>query len=300
MVDQECSNCGSSNFYRGNSEVYCRDCGCVIEDERIDTSKEYRSFNQSEKQSKERAEGVVTYTRDDKGVGGDVGNGSDLYDVSSSKRKKFYRMKKWDKRSQKTGDRDILRMTNNLVSALDLPDIVAEEAGRLCSKAREDNVVKGRRLELVSASIVYLVSRNNDVPRTLDEISEQVDSDKRVLAKNYRYIAREMDLGIEPLDPKKLLPRFANELDISGEVIADIRRVICRARDEKLIVGRKPASVVSGAIYYVVDLHDLDITQMDVALTCNVTAVTVRKLTQIYDDNLCLNEKEVSVKNVNA
>lgn len=298
-MHKECSGCGSSNISRTDGEVSCRDCGLVLEDERVDTSKEYRVFDDSDKEKK-RAGSQITFTRDDKGVGGQMGNSSDMHQVPGHKRGRYYRMKKWDKRSQKRGDREMLAVMQNIISDLGLPEMVAEESGRLCSKAREQSLVRGRSKEVITASIVYLVARNNDVPRTVEETADSIGVEERKLAKNYRYIAREMDLGIKPVNPKKLLPRFANELGISGEVQAMVREAISEARDQNLTVGRKPASVVSGAMYYVADREDLEITQRNIALACDVTTVTVRKLSQDLRENLDIEKKEVSVKNVNA
>jgi transcription initiation factor TFIIB len=298
----ECDGCGSSNISRNEAEVLCSDCGMVLESERIDTSQEYRVFDETDKEKK-RAGSQVTFTRDDKGIGGQMGGGSDMHNVPGHKRGKYYRMKKWDKRSQKTSDREILKSMNDVISLLDLPDMVAEEAGRICSKARENDLIQGRSNRVISASIVYLVARNNGVPRTVEETADCIGVEEKKLAKNYRYVAREMDLGIKPVDPRKLLPRFANELGISGEVQAEVRSVISRCKERQLTVGRKPASVVSGAMYFVVrDRDDLDITQRDVALACSVTTVTVRKLSQALEDEFGEDEekkkKEVSVKNV--
>ena len=298
-MHKECSECGSSNISRNDREVSCRDCGLVLEDERVDTSQEYRVFDESDKEKK-RAGSQITFTRDDKGVGGQMGNSSDMHQIPGHKRGRYYRMKKWDKRSQKRGDREMLSVMQNIISDLGLPEMVAEESGRLCSKAREQSLVRGRSKEVITASIVYLVARNNDVPRTVEETADSIGVEERKLAKNYRYVAREMDLGIKPVNPKKFLPRFANELGISGEVQAMVREAISEARDENLTVGRKPASVVSGAMYYVSDREDLEITQRNIAMACNVTTVTVRKLSKDLRENLDIEKKEVSVKNVQA
>lgn len=298
-MHEKCVSCGSSNISMNDREIYCGGCGTVLEDERVDTSKEYRVFDESDKERR-RASSKITYTRDDKGVGGQMGNSSDMRKVPGHRRGKYYRMKKWDKRSQKRGDREMLKAMKNIISSLGLPEMVAEEAGRLCSKAREQSLVRGRRKEVITASIVYLVARDNDVPRTVEETAETVGVEQKKLAKNYRYVAREMDLDINPVNPKKLLPRFANKLDIDGRVQAKVREAISEGRDKNLTVGRKPASVVAGAIYYVADRDGLDITQRDIALACSITTVTVRKLSQDFRENLDIEKKEVSVKNVKA
>jgi len=296
MID-DCPECGSSNVTRKRGESFCSDCGTVLESERVDTSKEYRVFDEQDKKKK-RSGGNITYTRDDKGMGTEIGNNSDMYNVPGSKRGKYYRMKKWDKRSQSSGAREMFSMVQNMTSALDLPESIAEESGRMILKVREADIVRGRSKRVISASIVYLVARNSDVPRTVNEFSNKVDIPKDKLCKNYRYMAREMDLDIKPIDPVKLVPRFARRLDLDGTVEAKVRDVIESARGDNLTMGRKPASVVSGAIYYVSYRDDLEITQKSVSDACDVTNVTVRTIYKMFDEELGESQKEVSVKNV--
>jgi transcription initiation factor TFIIB len=298
-MPRECPECSSSKVSKRRGELYCRNCGLVLEDQEIDTSKEYRVFDESD-QGKERSGENLTYTKDDKGLGTEIGNSSDLYNIPGSKRSKFYRMKKWDKRSQRNGDREILRSLNNIVYALNLPDMVAEEAARLCVKARENGLVRGRKTEVVSAAIVYLVSRNNGVPRTLTETAEVINEEERIVGKNYRYIARKLGLDIRPVKPTKLLPRYASNLGISGEVEGRVRSVIERGREKNFLAGRKPSSVISGAMYYVSCVDELGITQKSISEACGVTEVTVRKLSNLFDENLELERREVSVKNARA
>lgn len=297
----ECPECGSSNISRNNFEECCRDCGIVLEDQKVDRSREYRAFDESEKRKKERAGGQITYQRHDNGIGSKVGDNGDLMKVPGSKKGKYYRMKKWHRRDVNDGDKAMLQILKKIIADLSLPDMVAEEAGRLVSKAREQDHVQGRNKKVITASIVYLVARDAGVPRTVEETAKSIDVKKRVLGKNYRYIAREMDLGIKPINSLKLIPKYSNDLGVSGETQAEIRDVVKKCRDLRITMGRKPDSVVSGAMYYVSDRDDLGITQREIAQACGVTTVTIRQVSQDIDSEIGGEiEKEVSVKNANA
>lgn len=290
----DCPNCGSNKSRRSTSETYCAECGQVIDDESIDSTEEYRVFDESDKDRK-RAGSKITYTRHDKGIGSEMGSSGDLQRVSGDRRGQYYRMRKWDQRSKTANETEIFQFTNNLASELALPEAVAEEAGRLCEKALNENLVKGRNKKAVSASLVYLVARNNEVPRTFSQLNEVVDMDADKLKSTYRYIARELDLGIKPVNPIDLVPSFCSSFKVDGSFRAEVRSVIKQARDDGLVVGRKPASVVGGAMYYVSEKRGLGITQRTLGSECDVTNVTIRDIFNILEDNI--GEVEVSVKN---
>lgn len=292
-MDFECTECGSESVTENRSEVFCSGCGLVVDEQKVDTGKEYRTFTSEERESKERVGSGITYTRDDRGVGSEIGGKGDISRLGGGSSFRFYRMKKWDKRSGRSrSSRKLLDMINRLVSGLNLPNGVAEESCRLGEKARELDLVQGRSMEGVSASLVYLVARNNGVPRTLSEVAGFADMEEDKLGGCYRYIARELDLGLKPLDPVDLLPRYARNLDLSGEEEAQVRSVIEKARSDGLTTGRSPGGIVGGCIYFVGCLNDLEITQREVAQGVGVTTVTVRKVNSVLKKNLSVKKAE--------
>jgi len=113
---------------------------------------------------------------------------------------------------------------------------VHEESARLYDKAIGQETVKGRKIEKIVASLVLLVARDHQrVPRTLREVAEASDIDKRELGKNYRYVARELDLRIIPARPEDFIPRFGSKLDFSGHTQARALNIIEQAREKKIL-----------------------------------------------------------------
>lgn len=278
--DITCPTCDSQSFREKGGEIYCRNCGTVIDENRIDTSKEWRAFNEEEREEKARVGSPLTYTKADKGMGTKIGHSAEMNKVSGRKRTQYYRMRKWDKRLGNSKSRGLQRALSELkrISAdLNLPESVYEESARLTEKAQEKGIIQGRGIDATVGALVYLVARKQEVPRTLEEVAEEVPIKKRKLGKAYRHTARELDMKIKPGRPEDFIPRYASDLDLSGEIQARARRIIENARETDALAGRSPTGIVAASLYIATRLEGEKLTQREIAEKVGVTSVTVRK-----------------------
>lgn len=277
----ECPVCGSSRFERDQSqgELYCKECGAVLDEEQIDFSEEWRAFDSGEKDKKARSGSPVTFTKSDKGFGTKIGSSGELNRLSGEKRGQYYRIRKWDRRTESSEKslKTALTELKKLVSQMNLPESVYEEAARLTEKARDEEIISGRGIEATVAAITFLVSRKQEVPRTLEEVADSSGVKKRKLGKTYRYVARELEMDIKPAKPEDFIPRFAEKLGFTGREQARARSMIIEARKDGVLAGRSPKSVVAAVFYIVAELGDKGMTQKEIAETVGVTEVTVRK-----------------------
>ncbi|MCJ7429240.1 MAG: transcription initiation factor IIB [Candidatus Nanohaloarchaeota archaeon QJJ-5] len=293
----QCPECDSTNFQEDQEkgELVCNNCGLVMDEDRVDESPEWRAFNAEQRDKKSRAGAPVTYTKHDMGVSTEIGKGSgELYNVSGKKRAQYYRMRKWHNRLTKSKDRNLgfaLSELNRLVSHLNLPKSVHEEVARLYEKAVDKGLVRGRSMESVVASLIYVVSRKQGTPRTLDEISDASGIDKREIGRTYRYVARELDLRILPAKPQDHIPRFAGKLQLSGEVQARARKIIQEARDQNLLSGKGPTGIAAASLYIAAVLEGEKRTQREVADIVGVTEVTIRNRYKELVENLGLEDE---------
>ncbi len=280
--ERKCPSCGSEDIGHDSAkgELFCRKCGTVIDEERIDTSREWRAFSSEEKSTKSRAGSPITFTKADKGMSTQIGYSGELSKVSGPRRGKYFRMRKWDRRaasSQSRGLQNALSELERIISDLKLPKSVYEEAARLTEKAREKGIIKGRGIEPTVASLAYLVARKQGIPRTLEEVSDAASVSERKLGKTYRYTARELDMDIKPARPEDFIPRYAGELNLSGSAQAKAKKYIKEARKRKVLAGRSPKAIVAAVLYLAAIVEGEQLTQKRVADTVGVTSVTIRK-----------------------
>ncbi len=290
-----CPGCESTRIRETReAELVCQECGLVLEEDRVKESASRRAFTAEERQKKERTGSPITYTDPSRGMKTRIGSSQELRQVSPGKRGQYYRLKKWNRRLDESRQRRMkhaLQELGKLVNTLNLPGSVLEESSRLYEKALEKDVVQGRNIENIVAALVYIVARNHGVPRTMSEISDEADISERELGKNYRYVARELDLRIVPVNPEDFVSRYAEELGLSGEIQGNARELISEAREKEIVAGKSPDSIVAAALYVAAKLDGRDITQKEVADSVDVTEVTVRKGYQDIVEGLDLHEE---------
>jgi transcription initiation factor TFIIB len=294
----ECPECGATDFIENSAkgEIYCIDCGNVVDEDRIDKGKEWRAFDAGEKDKKARAGGSVTFTKADRGIGTEMGKSYEMNNVSGSKRQQYYRMRKWSRRttdSQERSLKDALEPIERVTSQMKLPESVYEEASRLAEKARDEDIFKGMGTRPTAAALVYIVARQQNVPRSLDEIADVTGIKERKLGDAYRRAARKLDLQMRPSQPEEFLPRYAEKLGLSGHAQADARKMLSKAREVGVQSGKAPKTMVAGAIYLAAKLNDEEFTQKEIADEIGVTEVTIRNSYQDMLEALNLNEDKI-------
>jgi len=131
-------------------------------------------------------------------------------------------------------------------------------------------------MEGVSAAALYAACRQCHVPRTLDEISSIARMSRKDVGRNYRYVARELELKLIPTSPEDYISRFCSELKLSGDVKAKTIEILKEAADKELTSGRGPTGVAAASLYIASVLCGERKTQREVADVAGVTEVTIR------------------------
>jgi len=273
-----CPDCGSTVSTQGADETVCDGCGRVLDAERVDNNPAHASAA-PDREGDARAGTPLTYTRHDMGVSTEIGDSRELSDVPIRKRGQYARMRRWHSRLTGSKDRNLgvaYTELRRLKSHLNLPESVSEEVARLYEKAVDHDLVRGRSIEGVLAALVYAVARKQGTPRTLEEIEEASGIEARDVGRAYRYVARELDLRIPPARPEDYLPRFADELDLSGAVVARARDLVEHARDADLLVGKGRTGIAAAVLYTASVLEGEKRTQQEVADAVGVTVETLR------------------------
>ncbi|MEM2115658.1 MAG: transcription initiation factor IIB [Candidatus Woesearchaeota archaeon] len=292
---KKCPECGSHNLFfdMKKGEVVCRDCGFVIDAQMVDFDKEWRSF-EDEENEKRRAGSPLTYTQYDKGVGTQIGNTSDFARLDPKLKKTFQRISVWHQRVSTAIERNLktaLAELRRISSTLNLPPSVEEEAARIYTLAVQKGLVRGRSMESVVSGAVYAACRRNEVPRTLNEISESIGIDKKEIGRTYRFITRELGINILPSNPADYIDRFASALKLSSKIRVQAIEILEKAKDLELTSGRGPTGIAAAALYVAALMNNEKRTQREVAEVAGVTEVTIRNRYKELIELLKLNNK---------
>ncbi len=279
---KKCPECSSTYFEEDKTrgEMVCAKCGLVLEEAMIDSSPEWRAFDDEQISKRTRAGAPLTFTKHDKGLTTEIGRGrGELFKVIPSKRGQYYRLTKWQKRLVESKDRNLsfaLSELQRLVSFLGLPKSVHEEVAKNYERAVDRGLVRGRSMESVIAALLYTVCREMETPRTLEEIAEASGVERREIGRTYRYIARELRMRILPAMPQAYVPRFASMLGLSDKVQALATRFLEQAKKNEATSGKGPTGVAAAALYIAAVLEGEKRTQREIADAIGVTEVTIR------------------------
>ncbi len=279
-----CPDCGSTNLSDDKSEIVCNECGLVVEHDVVDPGPDWRAFDSEQRDKRDRVGAPMTYTIHDKGLSTMIDwRDRDTHGTSlpSYKRAEMYRLRKAHKRARVSNatERNLafaLQELERMESHLGLPKNVRETAAVVYRKAVEKKLIRGRSIEGVAAASIYAACRQYKVPRTLDEISDASQVDKKEIGRSYRYISRHLKLSVPPASPTDYISRFASDLDLPGELQTKAIEILKTAMDKGLTSGRGPMGVAAAALYIASVLHGERRTQRDIAEVARVTEVTVR------------------------
>jgi len=292
---KRCPECGSINliYDEQRGEIICNDCGLVIEEKMVDTGQElHGQFDKTEK--KGRGGAPLSMQKFDKGLTTNVGEISDIYKLDSGQTKKFLRLKKWQERVSTSIERNLrlaMAELRRVASFLNLPNVVRNEASRIYNFVLQRGLVRGRSMESVIAACIYAACRSYSIPRTLDEISNASDVERKEIGRTYRFIMRKMGIKVKPSSPKDYISRFASILHLSPKTQNQALKILKKADISELTSGRGPAGIAAAALYVSALLNDEKKTQREVADVAGITEVTIRNRYKELIDRLGIEDK---------
>lgn len=184
-------------------------------------------------------------------------------------------IEKWLPDTEDRAQRE-MRLLQVAVSDLELPREVHNKAIALLEDARDAGVVANRSTEAVLGAIVYVAARDENSPRTMEEIAESLGTTKKDIGTTYRALGRKTSVRVYPPEPEDYLPRFAEKLQLSRVVREQARDLIEMARDRELLSGKSPKGMAAAALYLGGRIEGDERSIKEVSDLLDVTTVTVR------------------------
>jgi len=279
-----CPECGSLRIVKDlkRGEIYCQDCGYVIEEFFIDLGPEWRNFPDSKIPHRSRVGPPSCFAFFDKGS--EISSPARDYlgkPPSETWRRKAERLHRLQRvtKIKNTPDRTLLfglHEINRICFALGLPPQIKERCAFLYREAVRKKLLRGRSIETVVAAIIYAACKEAQIPRTFEKIAEYTGCEVNKVKKAFKKIMKNLSLKLHFQDPLDYLPRFCSRLGLNREVQEKARDLIIKAKEYNLIKGSSPKSIAGAAIYLAAKFFGENITQWDVAKAAEVTEMTIR------------------------
>lgn len=252
-----CPDCGSYDLTEIKlGETSCKNCGLVIDSDGIETNP-YLAES-----TKNRADLPYLVSAGTKAVDGKI-------------YKNIWLLNTREKNLQQG-----LAEIRSLTEKLRTPDVVLKEARYLFKQAIMQGLAVGRdKTSLVYAS-VYTASMMHNYPKTALEMTAFTSMTKKKLLRTHKLLRKELNIQTHVIEPVDLLPRFASRLKLNQETITATYELLYLIKEQHLLSGKRPETIIAGAIYTASKQTGETITQRQIANKTGVIEVTIRKLSK--------------------
>lgn len=285
IESNQCPECrGHLAVDEARGDTACTECGLVVEQDRVDTGPEWRTFDTGYRDERTRVGLPRTKLLHDEGLSTSIGwqdRDATGRMLTSRQRARTRRLRTWNERFRTKSARErnlkhALAEIDRMASALGVPKADRETASVIYRRALKDGLVQGRSIEGVATAALYAAVRMGTTPRSLDEVTSVSRVDRGEIARTYRYVLRELNLEIGPTDPAQFIPRLASALDISDETEHRACELLEAAKAKHLHSGKSPVGLAAAAVYAAGLLTNDHVTQADVGEVANISEVTIR------------------------
>jgi len=281
-----CPECGSKNVVSDSkhAELYCADCGMVIAENLVDLGPEWRAYDSEQASKRVRTGPGMSYRIHDKGLS-----------TPTPKLPAGIQRLKWVNMdsSEKTLAFALIEI-DRMACALKLPNDIKEMTSMLYRKAAKRNLIKGRSIEELVSAMLYIVCRQNGIPRTLKEIAEVSRSPLKKIRRAYIFLLRKFGFKIAPADPSHYIPRFCSALGLSEAIRERAIEILKRGEGTGTARGWAPIGTAAAAIYIAAVLSGEYRTEKEIAKVVGTTEITIRNRYKELEKGLDLDVDSLS------
>lgn len=252
----KCPECGNQNIsYESHGELICRDCGLVMEDSGIE-----QPFISEAIQNQAAHPFLVT-------AGSKTQEGR-IFKAS------------WILSTREKNLQSAMNRIEEIASRLSLPEFIMKEAKLIFKKSQYSNMAIGRdNISLIYAS-VFIACKIHGIPKTPLELTAYSDIEEKHLMRAFRLIKAKLNIETQPIDPLDLLPRFASKLELSPNTVTMASEILIKIKGSTIATGKKPETILAGAIYLAGKQTGERRTQRQIANTLGVIEITIRKISK--------------------
>jgi len=178
-----------------------------------------------------------------------------------------------------TADRNLLHALSELLKMkekLSLSEAIAEKAAYIYRKALEKKLIRGRSITALVAAAIYAACRESGTPRTIKEVSSEINIRRRDLSVSYRLLLRELDLKMPVVDSIQCIAPIASKVDLSEKTKRYAIKILKKAEESQSSAGKDPMGLAASSLYLASLKTGEKISQKQVAVASGVTEVTIR------------------------
>ena len=246
-----------------------------------DTSDESNGHTQEDFMKLTRTGPATSLTMHDKGLSTVIGANKDSSGnvLPNKTRYEFNRLRTWDQRSKSRKTATLSKaftLLHGMKTKLGIPDSVVENAAYIYRKTVSARLTRGRTMaSLISASL-YAACRENSIPRTLDDIAEAGNVERRVLSRDLRTIIKKLGLNLNQYDTASFITKISNNMNLKEKTKRDAFEILEHCEKKQITAGKHPVAQAAASLYISCVINGERISQKRFSTESGVSDVTIR------------------------
>jgi transcription initiation factor TFIIB len=262
-------------------EIVCGGCGLILVQNIADISYESNSYTLEGFMKQARTGPATSLTMYDKGLSTVIGTNKDFSGnaLPSKTKYEFNRLRTWDQRSKSRNTATLSKaftLLNGMKTKLGIPDNVVENAAYIYRKTVNAKLTRGRTMaSLISASL-YAACRENNIPRTLDDIAAAGNVERRILSRDLRTLIKKLGLNLKQYDTSSFISKISNNMNLKEKTKRDAFEILKRCEKELITAGKHPVAQAAASLYISCIMNGEKISQKKFSVESGVSDVTIR------------------------
>ena len=276
-------------------EIVCGGCGLILLQNMADASYENNGYTSEDFMKMSRTGPASSLTMNDRGLSTVIGTNKDSTGkaLSSKTKYEFNRLRTWDQRSKSRKTASFSRaftLLHGMKTKLAISDNVVETAAYIYRKVVNAKLTRGRTMaSLISASL-YAACRENNIPRTLDDIADAGNVERRILSRDLRTIIKKLELNLNQYDTTSFISKISNNMNLSEKTKRDAFEILRRCEKEQITAGKHPVAQAAASLYISCIMNGEKISQKKFSTESGVSDVTIRNRAVLIKNTLKLIE----------
>jgi len=276
-------------------EIVCGGCGLILVQNISDTSYENNGYTLKGFMKLARTGPATSLTMYDKGLSTVMGNNKDFSGnaLPSKTKYEFNRLRTWDQRSKSRNTAALSKaftLLHGMKTKLGVPDNVVENAAYIYRKTVSAKLTRGRTMASLLSASLYAACRENNIPRTLDDIAAAGNVERRILSRDLRTIIKKLGLNLNQYDTTSFISKISNNMNLKEKIKRDAFEILKRCEKEQITAGKHPVAQAAASLYIACIVNGEKISQKKFALESGVSDVTIRNRAFLIKKTLKLSE----------
>ena len=157
-----------------------------------------------------------------------------------------------------------------------IPENIVEAAAHTYRKVVNAKITRGRTIaSLVSASL-YAACRENNIPRTLEDIAKAGNVEKSIISCDFRTIVKKLELNVNQYNTTSFISKISNDMKLKEKTKRDAFDVLKRCEKENMTAGKHPVALAAASLRIACTINGEKISQRKISMASGISDVTIR------------------------